>query len=167
MIEIFKSRRYIGLGIALVLLCIVVMILEGLFTTKDEHTIPHEHVMEEPHAKPQSVNETKQPKTQVQPACWLKEEFHITIRCSKCDEAQIKDKRIACQKTGFAEEVRCRSGLRVFRSCVHESAVASFVQFELLMIVMSVVGWYACYRRESVLLRAAMEKINKQLSCGV
>lgn len=175
MIEILKSRRYIGLCIALVVLCIIVMISEGLFT-KDDHAL-HHNVMNASGEREQLVanvipasdmdlNQKDQIKDKTT-ACWINEEFHIIKICLPCNETVVKKNFTACRKTGFVEQIRCKSGMQVVRSCVHESAVASFFKFELLMIVVSVIGWYVCYRRESILIKKAMDKINKQISCGV
>ena len=176
MIEILKSRRYIGLCIGLVVLCIIVMIFEGLFTG-DKHAI-HHNVLDSSHEQREQLSadvlvpgtdvmSKDLTKDQKNTACWLHEEFHVIARCSHCSDTEFMTNYTACEKTGFVEQIRCKSGMRVVRSCVHESAIASFFKFELLMIVMSAVGWYVCYRRESILMKAAMDKINKQLSCGV
>lgn len=172
MIEIFKSRRYIGLCIILVIVCIIVMIFEGLFTS-DKHSMLHEHnVMEHPPtavppesrpSAPSTNNDTKKPVS----ACWMHEEYHIVARCSHCSELAMKGNFTACQKTGFVEQVRCKSGAKVVRSCVHELAVASFYKFELVMILISIAGWFLTQRREAFLTKVAMDRINKQLSCGV
>lgn len=173
MIEIFKSRRYIGLCIILVIVCVIVMIFEGLFTS-DKHSMLHEHnVIEHPvtavpsESRPSDVirpdNVTGKPAS----VCWLHEEFHIVARCSHCSELAVKGNFTACQKTGFVEQVRCKGGAKVLRSCVHESAVAAFYKFELVMIIMSVAGWFLTHRREAFLTKVAMDRVNKQLSCGV
>lgn len=173
MIEILKSRRYIGLCICLVTVCLIVMIMEGMFT-HPKPAIAHDHnVIHVPDHPAGDKTEggsghhpdDSKPKEPIKTACWLHEDFHIVSKCAKCNDT---GNFTACHKTGYVEALVCRtSGTHVIRSCVHKSALISFFQFEIFMTLMAGIGWYFCYRRESYLKQIAMERINKSLSGGV
>lgn len=96
--------------------------------------------------------------------CWRTESYRVVGKCSHCNkkEAHLP----ACLATGYKEHLHCQvSGEDVFRSC--DTVTSLFWGFHFFMLCLSIVFNFYVRKRQSLLNRQVLSKIEKQLSSGV
>jgi len=180
MIEIFSSRKMIGTTIGLIVVCLVIIILEGIMTDDENSKQPAPqpennngiHLMEhDVHAvldTPKQENRTpalSDKASKTKDKCWLDEEFKVSKACFRCSEFERKGAKSPCRETGFKEELRCDKTGLTFRSC--EFSSSRFWTFELWMVALSVIFYYVTNIRKDSLQSKMIDKINKQIASGV
>jgi len=159
MIEQFKSRRMVGLVIVLMIVCILVMILEGLVTGDGRHHIQVDRNSSSLSHAEHHLNQSK--------PCWSSSQVDVLEFCQTCEDNLDASLKEICNRTGFIEKVSCRNAkVVVFRSCVRPDS-SSFWKFELAMIALAFLSGYGSHRRETSMQNKYFDRINKQVSCGV
>lgn len=169
----------------LILLCIIIVILEDSIADNVDRPTPYlEHyhrklnesnvptIAKVDNSVPENSSITKSTVilphiSKQQPAtseCWRTEAYRVVGKCSHCSkkEAHLP----ACLETGYKEHLHCqKSGEDVFRSC--DTVTSLFWGFHFFMLCLSVVFNFYVRKRQSLLNRQILSKIEKQLSSGV
>lgn len=192
MIELLNARRMIIVIGVLIVLCIIIVILEDTITDHvdrptpvlDYHHLPqlynHSNIkgnQNRPLNKPtihELINQSNSSadtisKLILTTSCWEHESFVTKKRCSPC---QANERLLSyCIDTGYKELVHCEKYGDQYRSCdIHQSpsdVTSFFWVFEFFMICISLVFNFYVRRRQSLLNRLVLERIEKQISCGV
>lgn len=191
MIELINSKKMVLLVMILVFACVLIIILEGILTEKDE-TRPiyqnkfssksrvdldslHKKKLEEIKNainKTRSSNKTKEEtnseKLENTSMCWLNENHLIKIPCSPCTESeQISKHQIACLNTGYKELIKCEFSGEVYRSCIVLNDSHSFWTFQFSAMLISLIGYCLLQLRNKQLDRKMLERLKRQLQSGV
>ncbi|RWS08500.1 zinc finger protein 236-like protein [Dinothrombium tinctorium] len=152
----------------LIVVCVVVVILEGILTDSEKKPIPQtnivfnglEHSNEETSAKSEKQENAKKRD------CWLTEHYTVKESCSPCTEFEKASKHLpACVPTGYKELVTCAKSGDFMRSC--DLGPKHFWYFEIVMIFFSLFGAFAVNLRQKQLNRKMIEKLKRQLNNGV
>ena len=189
MIEHLNTRRMIAVIVVLILLCIIIVILEETITDNvDRPTFYLNQQQQHHHQKLPSSgnnnsnihfiehhhyqNESKEPiksfaKDSINPTSCLNDEpFVIQTRCTLCSLSERTNHIPYCISTGYKEQIYCQnSGQKIWQSC--DSIISMFYMFELFMLLMSIVFTFYVRKRQSLLNRAILSRIEKQISSGV
>lgn len=187
MIEHLNTRRMIAVIVVLILLCIIIVILEETITDNvDRPTFYLNQQQQHHHQKLPSSgnnnsnihfiehhhNESKEPiksfaKDSINPTSCLNDEpFVVQTRCTLCSLSERTNHIPYCISTGYKEQIYCQnSGQKIWQSC--DSIISMFYMFELFMLLMSIVFTFYVRKRQSLLNRAILSRIEKQISSGV
>lgn len=166
MIEYFKSRRMICLTLILMGVSIVILILEGIFTSRQMKPSIEAVAHHQLNSSEETLPETQQKASSSVDGCWTRESFSVIKSCVECSDSDKNSSKYAkaCRKTGFREEIKCSESGTINRSC--DMSSSQFLKFEFLMIASSVLGVYFCKRREAWIEKESMDRINRQVSAG-
>ncbi|KAH9418959.1 hypothetical protein DERP_011052, partial [Dermatophagoides pteronyssinus] len=145
MIEHLNTRRMIAVIVVLILLCIIIVILEETITDN----VDPDKIVRKRFNQPTS--------------CLNDEPFVIQTRCTLCSLSERTNHIPYCISTGYKEQIYCQnSGQKIWQSC--DSIISMFYMFELFMLLMSIVFTFYVRKRQSLLNRAILSRIEKQIS---
>jgi hypothetical protein len=196
MLELINSRKMILLVLGLAGLCVVIIVLEGLFADDQSwHPLfpaqghrwqPHKTLPESKdvvvpisagsnnptavanQSHKQSAPMENKEKLESTAFCWLHEPHVLVEQCSKCTEKDLRDHVEACTNTGYKERIRCQSTGLIMRSCVATApSTSQFSLFHLSMLFLSGFGYVMIGLRRKQLDAKMYEKFRRQLQSGV
>lgn len=140
MIEVLlRSRRYLLLAIGLVVFSLIFLILEELAT--------HHETMKPPPSPVTHSKDTKSPS-------------HLLNSTELLNNSNSSKEKINSDISNMNP-----SNKIVTKDST--STQSSFWKFELIMALTSCVSYFLCKRREELIYSRVIERINRQLACGV
>ncbi|KAJ8664366.1 hypothetical protein QAD02_006028 [Eretmocerus hayati] len=98
--------------------------------------------------------------------CLSGDEYEIVSECHPCTEFEIASQSVGvCTKARFKEEIECKSGERIIRSCDRVAWLEerAFWQFESLTFAGAVLSCLTVFWRENILRQRVIRKIARQL----
>lgn len=190
MIEHLNARRMVAVIIVLILLCIIIVILEETITDNVDRPTPyfnqqhhqqhskyndsninfigHHHYQNESRKQIKSpAKDFSHPSLNVHTiSCLSDEPFVVETRCTLCSWSERTNRLPYCIATGYKEQIYCqKSGQKIWQTC--DTIISMFYMFELFMLLMSIVFTFYIRKRQSMMNRAILSRIEKQISSGV
>ncbi|XP_053207372.1 protein JTB-like [Panonychus citri] len=162
MIELLNSRKMILGVIILIIMCILIVILEGILTESEMKPLPQRLPVSKGDSSFTNLigNSTEY--------CWMFEDYTVVEECEPCtpsDKQGSKNVSI-CTQTGFKKLVHCHKTGNVYISCT-PGTVRKFWIFLLIMLAISLLGVLAIRQRVNYLEQRMMDKMQSKMDYGV
>ncbi|XP_015786170.1 protein JTB [Tetranychus urticae] len=161
MIELLSSRKMIVGVIILIIMCILIVILEGILTESELKPLPQRLPVSKGDSSFASLigNSTEY--------CWLFEDYSVVEDCGPCTDFEKAAKHLPiCEQTGFKKLVNCSKTGKVYISCAPSTAKKFWI-FLLIMLSMSLLGALSVKSRIKYLERRMTERMQNKIDCGV
>jgi len=161
MIELLNSRKMIIVVIGLVMMCILILILEGILTENELRP------------SPQRENENRIDKSLIKMMndsdqyCWMFENYSFQGDCVACSDFEKAIKKpSACIKYGYKQLINCEKTGKVYISCPSTNS-HHFWSFQFLCILLFVGSSFCAKLRSQQLDSKMADRLKRQLEAGV
>lgn len=159
MIELLNSKKMIIIVIALVLMCLLIVILEGILTENDLKPSPQRYDQIDK-SLIKLMNDSDQ-------YCWMFENYSIQEDCVPCSDFEKAIKKpSACIKSGYKQLIDCEKTGEVYITCFSANS-HHFWLFTLFNIILFFAGSFCAKVRSGQLELKMADKLKRQLEAGV